>query len=304
MRDYGRVYSSFWQSPEMRGLPEDARTLALYLLTSPHGNLIGCFRLPDAYAAEDLQWPIERVAEGFAKLQQTDFVTRDEATKWLFIRKFLKWNAFENPNVAKAAHKALDQVPALALKPLLALAILEFGQHVGDDLKNACETLSKPFRKPEPEPEPKPNRNRTRTRTTSRTVSTAAADAATVAPSSETWKAYSEAYAARYGAQPVRNAKVNGQLAQLVARLGADEAPAVARFFVGHQNAFYVNGMHAVDALLHDAEKLRTEWATKRTVTRAQAQQADKTQTNLNAFAPLIAEARAREAEDAQRSAA
>lgn len=304
MRDYGRVYSSFWQSPEMRALPEDARTLALYLLTSPHGNLIGCFRLPDAYAAEDLQWPSERVAEGFRKLQETDFLTRDEATKWLFIRKYLKWNAFENPNVAKAAHKALDQVPALSLKPALALALLEFGQHIGDELRNACETLSEPYRKPEPEPEPIQSRTRTRTRTRAGKTSPAAADAATVAPTRDVWKAYSEAYAVRYGAQPVRNAKVNGQLSQLVSRLGADEAPAVAGFYVGHQNAYYVNAMHSVDALLHDAEKLRTEWATKRTVTRAQAVMTDRTQTNFNAFAPLIAEAKAKEAGDAIRSAA
>jgi type IV secretory pathway VirD2 relaxase len=92
-------------------------------------------------------------------------------------------------------------------------------------------------------------------------------------------------------------------LSLVIGKLGAEEAPAVARFFVGHQNSMYVNAMHPVTLLLRDAEKLRTEWATKRTVTRTQAAQADKTQTNLNAFAPLLAEARAKEIDD-QRSAA
>lgn len=307
MRDYGRVYSSFWQSPEIRTLPEDARTLALYLLTSPHGNLIGCFRLPDAYAAEDLQWPIERVAEGFRKLLETQFITRDEATKWLCISKYLKWNAFENPNVAKAAHKALDQVPELTLKSLVALAILEFGQHLGEELRKACETLSKPIRKPEPEPEPirNQNRSRTRTRTAAGDSSAGVADATPAAkPTAEVWTAYSGAYAERYGAMPVRNRTVNGLLANFVQRIPAEEAPAVARFYVGHRNGLYVSAMHPVNLLLRDAEKLRTEWATKRQVTRTQAMQADRTQTNLNVFAPLIAEARAKEAQDAERSAA
>lgn len=291
MRDYGRVYSSFWQSPEMRALPEDARTLALYLLTTPHGNLLGCFRLPDAYAAEDLQWLPERVAEGFRKLVESGFATRDEATKWLFIRKFLKWNPFENPNVAKAASKALDQIPAGELKSLLALAILEFGQHVNEELRKGCETLAEPYRKPEPDPDPIQNRSRTGTRTKPKPVSPAVADATTVAPTSEAWTAYSQAYESRYGAMPVRNASVNGQLALFVARIGAAEAPAVARFYVGHQAQFYVRAMHAVGPMLKDAEKLRTEWATGRQVTNGQAAQADRTQTNFNAFAPLIAEA-------------
>lgn len=119
------------------------------------------------------------------------------------------------------------------------------------------------------------------------------------APSSETWAAYAEAHQARYGAEPVRNAKVNAQLAQLVQRLGAAEAPLVAAFYVGHQRADYVRSMHPVDLLLRDAEGLRTAWATGRRVTHTQAMQADRTQTNANAFAPLIAAAEGRETHDA-----
>jgi hypothetical protein len=307
VRDYGRVYSAFWQSPEIRSLPEDARTLALYLLTTPHGNLIGCFRLPDAYAADDLQWASERVSEGFRKLEEAAFVRRDEATKWVFITKYLKWNAFENPNVARAAHKALDQVPSLPLKPALALALLEFGQHLTEALTKACQTLSEPLRKPEPTGTGARTGARTRTGAKPKPVSTEAADAATVAPTSAVWASYSEAYLAKYGATPVRNATVNGQLAKFVSRLGAEEAPAVAAYFVGHKNALYVRAMHPANLLLRDAEKLRTEWATGRQVTQTQAAQVDRTQTNLNTFAPLIAEAREREAKernDAERSAA
>jgi hypothetical protein len=295
MRDYGRVYSSFWQSPEIRALSEDARVLALYLLTTPHANLIGCFRLPDAYAAEDLQWSCERVAEGFRKLGESGFLTRDEATKWLLIAKYIKWNPFENPNVATAAQKAFSQVPALGVKSLLALALLEFGAHLKPEFVKACETLCEPFRNPEPDPEPEPIQKRSRTRTKPKPSSGGVADATQPAPSSEAWKAYAEAYQSRYGATPVRNATVNGQLAQMVQRLGGDEAPAVAAFFLTHQNGLYVSAMHPVNLLLRDCEKLRTEWATNRQITRSQAQMADRTQTNANAFGALIAEAKARE---------
>jgi hypothetical protein len=76
------------------------------------------------------------------------------------------------------------------------------------------------------------------------------------------WFAYSDAYRVRYGTDPVRNAKVNSQLAQLTKRLGEEEAPRVAAFYVTHNAAFYVKAMHAIGPLLADAEKLRTEWVT------------------------------------------
>lgn len=113
------------------------------------------------------------------------------------------------------------------------------------------------------------------------------------------WQAYSGAYRAKYGADPVRNATVNGQLAQVVTRLGA-EAEFVAEFYLSHKNRFYVEKMHPVGLLLNDAEKLRTEWATGRQTTATQALQADKTQTNFNAFGPMLAEARAKEIQDVQ----
>lgn len=311
MRDYGRVYSSFWQSPETRTFSEDARVLALYMLTSPHANLIGCFRLPDAYAADDLQWNPERVREGLLELERNGFLTRDEASKWVFIHKYLKWNAFENGNVAEAARKAFDQVPSIALKPLLAAALLEFGCHLRAGFSEQLQTLLKPFANPEPEPDPDPEPEPIRSQNQPEPIFAAppAEDAPpparkpkvpkSPAPTAAVWEAYSEAYEARYHVQPVRNATVNGVLAQLVARLGADAAE-VARFYLSHQKAYYINKSHSVQALLSDAEALHTQCMNGRAVTSTQALQADRTQTNLSAFAPMLAEARAKELFDAE----
>lgn len=326
MRDYGRVYSAFWQSPETRSFTEDGRTLALYLLTSPHANLIGCFRLPDAYAAEDLAWSSERVREGFSNLIAKGFVSRDEGTKWVFIHNYLKWNGFENGNVAIAAHKAFDQVPAIALKPRLAAALLEFGGHLKEAFANRLQTLSQPFANPEPEPILSQNQSLNQNpagatfdpppaEAGSEPIAGPAAplppappapppaparapkpakESKEPPPTVGTWKAYANAYSVRYHVDPVRNATVNGQLANLVARLGADEAPAVAAFYVRSNNSRYVGAGHSVGMLVQDAEKLRTEWATGRQGTATQAVQADRTQTNFNAFAPLLAEAQAK----------
>lgn len=308
MRDYGRVFSAFWQSEDTRNFSEDGRVLALYLLTSPHANLIGCFRLPDAYAADDMQWSFERVREGFKELQRKGFLTRDEGSKWTLIHKYLKWNAFENGNVAIAAHRAFDQVPDVPLKSLLALALLEHGLHIKEAFRNSLETLREPFANPEPEPEPILNLNQNQSLNlipSGTCFDGPPAEAASqrkrarskkdAAPTSETWTAYATAYAVRYRVEPVRNATVNGQLANFVSRIGAVEAPPVAAFYVRSNNARYVSSGHSVGMMLMDAEKLRTEWATGRQATATQAMLADKTQTNLNAFAGMIAEAQAEE---------
>lgn len=108
-----------------------------------------------------------------------------------------------------------------------------------------------------------------------------------------TWRAYSAAYQNRYGTAPIRNQKVNGQLAQLVKRLGAEEAPPVAAFYVSHNAAWYVKRGHSVDALLADAEKLRTEWATSRQITDTAARESDTRQAQGDVWHKLLEEAEA-----------
>lgn len=111
------------------------------------------------------------------------------------------------------------------------------------------------------------------------------------APTAPVWQAYSTAYENRYGVLPTRNAKVNGQLAQFVQRVPADEAPDIAAFYVTHNAGFYVRCGHAVGGMLSDAEKLRTEWATSTRITDTAARQSDQTQAQGDVWHKLIREA-------------
>jgi hypothetical protein len=147
MRDYGRVYCSFWTSEDIRSLSEDARTLALYLLTSPHGTIAGVCRLPDGYVCEDLKWVPERVSEGFRELSHKGFGKRCETTKWVWICKFFEWNLPENPNQWKAARRVSLQVPDNCSWKACFLDV--FARAAGDDpapAKDPSGTLTKPFR--------------------------------------------------------------------------------------------------------------------------------------------------------------
>lgn len=106
----------------------------------------------------------------------------------------------------------------------------------------------------------------------------------------ETWGAYCVAYTGKYGVEPIRNAKISGQVKQFVKRLGYTESPLVAAWFVGHPGRHYVQELHSVGALLKDAEKLRTEWATGRIVTATTAGQSDRRGAMASAVSNLLAE--------------
>ena len=97
------------------------------------------------------------------------------------------------------------------------------------------------------------------------------------------WAAYSTAYLARYKTEPVRNAKVNGQLAQLAKRLPEDEVEHVIRWYVASNANFYVRSKHSVDLLLRDCEGLRTEWATGARMTDTEARQIDQHDAGMEA---------------------
>ena len=106
----------------------------------------------------------------------------------------------------------------------------------------------------------------------------------------ETWGAYCQAYAARYGAAPVRAAKQSAQVKQIVQALGAEEAPQVAAWFVDHPAQWYVTKGHDIGLLLSDLTKLRTEWATGRVVTSTAARHSDRRGAMASALQNLLAE--------------
>lgn len=107
-----------------------------------------------------------------------------------------------------------------------------------------------------------------------------------------TWNSYKESYLNRYKTEPVRNATVNGQISNLVKRLGG-EAPEVIRFYLDQNRAFYIQSCHPVGLCLKDAESLRTQWASRVTVLPTQARQIEQRAHNEDvwdrAFAALEA---------------
>lgn len=94
------------------------------------------------------------------------------------------------------------------------------------------------------------------------------------AKSEATWDAYSSAYEKRWNTKPVRHAKVNSLLCQVVDALGADTAPLVADFYLSHNEYLYVRARHPPNLLVRDVDSLHTQWVTGIKATQSEAKSA------------------------------
>lgn len=88
----------------------------------------------------------------------------------------------------------------------------------------------------------------------------------------DTWASYARAYEAKTTRPPMRNAKVNAQIKQLVQRVGAENAPGLVRFYVEQvTDPYYTKNVWPLGALLAQAEGFVTQWQTGRTFSHDQA---------------------------------
>lgn len=110
------------------------------------------------------------------------------------------------------------------------------------------------------------------------------------------WANYAMAYRKRYQAWPVWNAKVGGQLGQLIDRLGIDVAHHVAAYFVSINDSGLIRGCHGIGDLLAKAEAYHTQWATNRQMNSRTARQIEDTQANVSAAEQAIEALRAKRA--------
>lgn len=156
MREYGQIQCSFWTDPDLQSVSNNAKLLAAYLLTGPHSNGLGCYRLPDGYVMADFGWDSETLSKGFEELLEIGFAERCDSTFFVLIPKFLAWNEISNPNVAKSREKEFLMISSKAsIYKALCGSLIKYGKHFSEAFLNRLETLSKGYGKQEPtQPEP------------------------------------------------------------------------------------------------------------------------------------------------------
>lgn len=160
MREYGMVKTNFWIEAPTKDLSHHAMLLAIYLLSSPHTTMLGCFRIPYGYIQSDLRFSAEMVLKGFEELKATGFILFDKQHDWLFIPSFFEGQGIANPNQGKCAERLFNQVPAtVSFYSHLIRLLLQQEKHLQTGFKTFLLTLLERFRNPDPDPDPKPDPN-------------------------------------------------------------------------------------------------------------------------------------------------
>ena len=101
---------------------------------------------------------------------------------------------------------------------------------------------------------------------------------------SQVYEAYAQAWRRRYpDGQPLRNARINAQAAQIAQRLGVERGIQVVEFYLRQTDAFYVRNMHMLQFCARDCEVLAAKMETGKSMTRREADQVETAGASLRA---------------------
>ena len=97
MRDYGIISPRFWigeTGKKLRGNTE-AQVLALYLMTSPHANMIGVFHCPVLYMAHETGLSMEGASKALASLIEAGYCSYEESSETVFVHRMAAFQIAE-----------------------------------------------------------------------------------------------------------------------------------------------------------------------------------------------------------------
>lgn len=317
MREYARFNPAFWLSKvckDIRRAGVEGVVMAGYLKTAPLSNMLGLYPLSLPAAGHETGLGFEGARKGLEICSKAGYCEYDEDSEfvWVFdmareqIGEALKITDNQVKNVQKQ-YAAMEENPFLARFYDRYAIDFHLVEKRGETppLVTPSEAPSEPLRSKaqaqaqekaqEQAPEQAQAKAGLRQPSAKTRAPSAPASSEDRSASSLVWDFYDAAYTARYGHAPTRNAKVNGQIANFVTRVPANEAPEIAAWFVTMDSAYYIRKCHSIDCLLADAESIRTQWLNKRVVTSTQARMADQSASTSSAFERMLAEAEAQE---------
>lgn len=88
MRDYSKVGPKFWigaTGKRLRAAGMEAQIVAMYLLTSPHANMLGLYYCPTMFIAHETGLGLEGASKGLQSAIEAGFCEYDEASEVVWV---------------------------------------------------------------------------------------------------------------------------------------------------------------------------------------------------------------------------
>jgi hypothetical protein len=136
---YYRVSPQFWHASA--GWEDRLSLLGLYVQTCEHRTTEGLYRLPLAYVAADLEWPLQTAKQKLGDLQTTGFVKYDAAAQVLLLTDALEVQAPKTPDQITGAIRRLKTVPATGL----LLDLLDLAEYSRECIRGCTPVGTRPL---------------------------------------------------------------------------------------------------------------------------------------------------------------
>jgi len=153
---YTCLYREVWDDQKFYSLSEVGKLVYFYVLSTPLGNGLGCFKAGKAAMIEESRMLPERFEEGFTEGLQQQLFAYDGGARVLLIPKYFERNAPANPNGIKALAKEFVRIPCCELKRQCYHIVCDW---VSRQKESFAEPFAELFQEPlaEPSAEPGPN---------------------------------------------------------------------------------------------------------------------------------------------------
>lgn len=148
MRDFCKISPLFWTGKTGKALrgKYEMQVVAMYLMTSPHSNMIGVYQLPLMYLVYETGLTMEGASKALQSLKESDFCTFDEATETIWVHEMAKYQIGEklaaSDKRCKGVRNELSRVQSNDLREGFA------DRYASDFHLTKDEKESKPHRSP------------------------------------------------------------------------------------------------------------------------------------------------------------
>jgi hypothetical protein len=119
MRNYSIVSPAFWTGKTGKAIKAagtDAQVLALYLMTSPHSNMIGLYFLPKMYIQYETGLSDQGALKALHSLSKVGFCDYDDAAEVVWVYEMARYqvgaSVTATDNRVKSIRKEYDNVPS------------------------------------------------------------------------------------------------------------------------------------------------------------------------------------------------
>ena len=145
MPRFTAIHSKIWRDDTFNQLSDQGKLFFLYILSSPHSNMIGLYLLPQQYISHDLSWSMDTVNVVKKELVDLRLVKFDEHDI-VYIPTFLKHNPVRNVSQMKGAVNTLTNLPETTFRKKILEALSQSVDLAKDNVKSAMEgALSGPL---------------------------------------------------------------------------------------------------------------------------------------------------------------